>query len=242
MALAHVLGGRAVHHDAAAGLELPGALPGVDDEGAAAQARHADLEGGERAQRGIEEQQPEHLAGERARLGLRLQAARELEQRQHLLAGEIGQVEEALHARLRSEQRVAQHVDVLFLEDVGRQQAQDVRIARGAREDAALEQLGLDLPWPAAAVRSPTSSPAPWCAVTGSDDAAARGCRRRCARTRSSSPSDSMASITASMAAQAIGPPPKVVPRASSLSARGDARPTSAAPRTGSRCPAPWRW
>ena len=97
-ALAHVLRGAAVHDHARAGLQLPTALTGVDDQGAPTKACHGDLEGGQRAQRWIEEHQPHDLAGERARLGLTLQVPRELDEREHLLAGEVGEVEEALHA------------------------------------------------------------------------------------------------------------------------------------------------
>ena len=49
-ALAHVFRRGAVHDDADAGLQLPAALAGVNDEGAAAEARHGHLEGGEGAQ------------------------------------------------------------------------------------------------------------------------------------------------------------------------------------------------
>ena len=69
-AFANMFRRRAIHDGAAARLELPGALAGGDDERVAAQARHRRLERRQRAQRGIEEQQAEDLAGERLRLGL----------------------------------------------------------------------------------------------------------------------------------------------------------------------------
>src|SRR6185437_13413983 len=74
------------------------ALSRSDDERAAAEPRHARLEGGERAQRRIEEEESQDLARERVRLRMRLEAARQLEERQHLLALEVRQVEETLHA------------------------------------------------------------------------------------------------------------------------------------------------
>ncbi len=90
------------------------------------------------------------------------------------------------------------------------------------------EQLGLDLPSPAGVVRRPISKPAPW---WPSPDPRCRccGCSSPTRRTRSSRSSDSIASMTASIAAQAIGPPPKVVPSRSSFSAADTARDISSA-------------
>ena len=68
-ALAHMFGCRAVHDGAEPRLELPGALARGDDERRAAEPRHADLEGRERAQRGIEEHQAQDPADERAERG-----------------------------------------------------------------------------------------------------------------------------------------------------------------------------
>ena len=96
-ALADVLGAAAVHHRAEPGLELPGPLPRGDHERAAAEPLHADLEGGERAQRGVEEHEPQDLSRERARLGMSLEAASEREEIEHLVSAEIGEVEEVLH-------------------------------------------------------------------------------------------------------------------------------------------------
>ncbi len=90
--LAHMLGGRAVHDRTQARLELPGPLPRSDDEGAAAEPGHARLEGRQCAQRGIEEDQPEDLAGERMRLGMALQPAGKLQQRDDLVALEIRKI------------------------------------------------------------------------------------------------------------------------------------------------------
>src|SRR6185312_4870115 len=95
---AHVLRCCTAHDGTEPRLELPGALSGSDHERAAPEPRHAGLEGGERAQRRIEEKEPQYPAGERMRLGTRLEAARQLEQRQHFLALEVGEIEEALHA------------------------------------------------------------------------------------------------------------------------------------------------
>src|SRR5581483_3251110 len=79
-------------------LELPGALPWRDDERAAAQTGHARLERSQGSQRGIEEQQPQHLARQRLRLRPDLETPRKLEQRAELLPRKIPQVEKALHA------------------------------------------------------------------------------------------------------------------------------------------------
>ena len=83
---AHMLRGCAIHDRAAPRLELPGALAGGDHEGVAAQPRHRRLHRRERAQRGIEEQQAEDLAGERMRLRLLRQTFGEREQLDDLLA------------------------------------------------------------------------------------------------------------------------------------------------------------
>ena len=56
------------------------------------------LEGGQGAQRRIEEHQPEDLAGERPRLRLLLQRLGKRQQIEDLLAREIGEVQEAPHA------------------------------------------------------------------------------------------------------------------------------------------------
>ena len=97
-ALANVLGRRPVHDGVQPGLELPGSLSGRDDEGVAAQPRHARLERGQGAQRGVEENQPQDLARERPRLRPVLQGLRERQQIEDLVAAEVGQIEEALHA------------------------------------------------------------------------------------------------------------------------------------------------
>ena len=79
-AFAHVLRGRAVHHGAETSFELPRALARRDHERRATQLRHASLERRQRAQRRVEEHEPENLARERLRLRLRFQPAREIEQ------------------------------------------------------------------------------------------------------------------------------------------------------------------
>ncbi len=80
------------------GLQLPRSLSRRDHEGGAAEPRHAGLEGGQGAQRRIEEHQSQDLAGERLRLRLVLQRLRQRQQIEDLLAAEIGEIEEALHA------------------------------------------------------------------------------------------------------------------------------------------------
>jgi hypothetical protein len=79
MPFANVLRGGAVHDGVQPCLELPGALARGDDERAAAEARHAGLERGQRAQRGIEKHQAQYLAGQRLRLRFVLQRLRERE-------------------------------------------------------------------------------------------------------------------------------------------------------------------
>ena len=143
-AFAHVLGGRAAHLNTEARLQLPGALARGDDERTAAQPRHARLKRGQGPQRGIEKQQAEDLAGERLRLRMLLQATGKIQQRDDFvaLAGRRGRGSASCR---QIRQRVPQHVDVLLLEDERRQQPQDVGVAGGAGQDAALEQLRLDL-------------------------------------------------------------------------------------------------
>ena len=96
-ALADVLGAAAVHHRAEPCFELPGPLSRGDHERTAAEPLHADLEGGERAQRGIEEHETQDLARQCTRFRMRLEAACEREEVQHLVSAEVGQVEEVLH-------------------------------------------------------------------------------------------------------------------------------------------------
>ena len=92
-----MLSGSAVHHDTDARLELPGALARRDHDRGAAEPVHASLEGSERAQRRVEEDEAENTSFERARLRSLLQSAREREQIEYLLAVEIGQIDEAQH-------------------------------------------------------------------------------------------------------------------------------------------------
>src|SRR5205823_5483928 len=164
-ALAHVLGGRAIHHHPRAGLELPAALPRADDEGVAAEARHGGLEGCQRAQRRIEEQQPQDPPGQRARLGLLFQAPRELQERQHLVALEVREIEKTLHAgSSRSASR-------------SRSTCCSSRMSGGSRRSTCGSlavpvrmQHSSSSAWISFAgrlVRSPTSRPTPWCALTG---------------------------------------------------------------------------
>ena len=93
---------------------------------------------------GLKKTRARTFAGERRRLRMRLQPRGERQQIEHLLAGQVRQIDETLHGRIFPS-AVDQGVDVLVLEDERRQQAHDVRIAAGAGEDAALEQLRLDL-------------------------------------------------------------------------------------------------
>src|SRR5271166_2200253 len=77
--------------------QLPSALPRRDHETAAAEARHAGLKRGERAQARIEEHESQDFAGERARLGTLLEALGECQEIEYLLAREISEIEKALH-------------------------------------------------------------------------------------------------------------------------------------------------
>jgi hypothetical protein len=104
---------------------------------------------------------------------------------------------------------------VFGFEDKRWQQAQHARVGAGAGEDVALEQLA----WISRAGRlqtSPSRKPAPWMAVTGPTTQVPRICSDS-VRTRSSRPSSRITASTVSMAAQAIGPPPKVVPSSPTL-------------------------
>src|SRR5581483_3488919 len=139
--LAHVLRCCTAHDGTEPRLELPGALSGSDYERAAPEPRHAGLEGGERAQRWIEEKEPQDPAGERMRLGTRLQAARQLEQRQHFLALEVGEIEEALHAsshRLTSTPTPSRHSFASRHRDVPRR-----RRWRSLEQKTALSRFGV---------------------------------------------------------------------------------------------------
>src|SRR5256886_914736 len=209
-ALAHVLGGRAIHHDPGTGLELPAALPRADDERVAAEARHGGLEGCQRAQRRIEEQEPQDPPGQRARLGLLFQAPRELQERQHLVAPEVREIEKALHT---GSSRSASRSRSTCCSS--RMSGGSSRSTCGSLAVPVRMQHSSSSAWISFAgrvVRSPTSRPAPWCAVTGPRTQLLR-IYALTRRTRSSSRSFLMAAMTASIAAHAIGPPPKVVPR-----------------------------
>ena len=67
-------------------------------------------------------------------------------------------------------------------------------------------------PSPGGACAGRSRKPAPWMPTTGPTTQVSRICRAS-SRTLASRPSLSMMSTTASISAQAIGPPPKVVPR-----------------------------
>src|SRR4051812_45426863 len=90
----------AIHDSAASSFELPGAVACGDHEGIPAQSRHRCLEGRQRAQRGIEEQQTKNLAGQGLWFGSRLQAFREREQFDDLLARQVREIEKIVHGML----------------------------------------------------------------------------------------------------------------------------------------------
>src|SRR2546430_913473 len=198
-ALAHVLGGRAIHHDPGTGLELPAALPRADDERVAAEARHGGLEGCQRAQRRIEEQEPQDPPGQRARLGLLFQAPRELQERQHLVAPEVREIEKALHT---GSSRSASRSRSTCCSS--RMSGGSSRSTCGSLAVPVRMQHSSSSAWISFAgrvVRSPTSRPAPWCAVTGPRTQLLR-IYALTRRTRSSSRSFLMAAMTASIAAR----------------------------------------
>jgi len=94
---AYVFRRRAVHDRARARLDVPGALSRRHDERRAAETQHAGLEGGERSQRWVHEQQAEDPARQRARLRPGVEPAREVDQVDDLFAREVCKVEKALH-------------------------------------------------------------------------------------------------------------------------------------------------
>ena len=81
------------------------------------------------------------------------------------------------------------------------------------------EQLRLHFLRGPAAAAGPVRKPAPWKPVTGPTMQVSRMYVRHAPHVARAGSRDSMASITASIAAQAMGPPPNVVPSASSLMA-----------------------
>jgi hypothetical protein len=94
-----VLGGAGVHHRAGPGLDLPRALARSHDERRPAESHHPGLEGRQRSQRRVHEQQPQDLSGQRVGLRVLLQPACECYQVGDLVAREIVKVEEALHRK-----------------------------------------------------------------------------------------------------------------------------------------------
>ena len=186
--------------------------PGVDHERGAAEPRHARLERGERAQRRIEEQQAENLSGERLRLRLLRQPVARASSSVEDLARAARSARSRKRFMRRCRQRGAQQVDVLLLEDERRQQAQD-------RSDRALVPARMPLPAAPPGCPSPAGSCAgrqearPWKPVDRTDDAGLADVGRTRAARCASRSSVSIASMTASTTAQAIGPPPNVVPR-----------------------------
>src|ERR1700683_3476146 len=96
-----MLGGAPVHDCTGAAFETPGPLTRRNHERIPPKARHGSLERGQRAQRRIEEEEPEDFPGQRLWLRMRLQPAREREQSEHLIALKICKIDKALHGELR---------------------------------------------------------------------------------------------------------------------------------------------
>ena len=122
-----------------------------------------------------------------------------------LLAREVRQIEEALHVGQARSSASRSMSTCSSSRMKGGSSRRHVAVARRAREDVALQQLALDLLGRAAGAQ-PEQEALALVAVTGPTmQVLADVVRRRAARCSSRS-SDSMASITASMAAQAMRP------------------------------------
>src|SRR5437660_3976090 len=215
-ALPHMFGGGAIHHDRRPRLELPGALARGDHERAAAEPGHSGLERGEGAQRGVEEDEPENLARERMRLRILLQPPAELEQRQHLVALEIREIDKTLHGGRSANASLSMSTCSSSRMNGGSSRSTCVSLAVPVRIPHSSSSAWICLA--GRLVRNPVRKPAPWWPVTGPTMQLSRmyaATRLTC----SSRFCDSIASMTASITAQAIGPPPNVVPRDSTWSA-----------------------
>ena len=216
----------AIHHGAEAGLELPGALAGRDHERVAAQPRHAGLERGQRAQAGVHEQQAQHLAGQCLRVGATARVA---------WRARPGRARQRVSRSARSTKRFMSYREVdqpsRLSAAASRSTSASLRVKggsrrrmfgspAGARQDVVfVEQRLLHVLGRALGQMQAGEEARALVADDGSDHAGACGCTRHTRRTLASRSSFSMASMVASMAAQAMGPAPKVVPRASIFTA-----------------------
>ena len=123
-------------------LELPRALPGRDDERRPAELRHPGLHRAQRAERRIQEQEPEHAAAQHVAARGLLERSRRARAGARSSAGSSSrQIHEALHRIAQVRERRDELRDVLLLEDQRRQQPDDVRDRsrrrRGCRARAA---------------------------------------------------------------------------------------------------------
>src|SRR5664280_222123 len=234
--VAHVLGGVAVHHDAVAGLELPGALARRDHERGTPELGDAGLHRGQRPQRRVHEQERHDAAAQRVGKRSAFQLAGAREHRFEAVVGEIVEVEEALHGCIS------------FSAATSSSTCASSRISGGSRRTtwgSALPPARIPFPRRRAStslagetVRRPSRNPIPCTAVTGPTRHSLRS-RADSRRTRASRPSASIVAITASASAIASGPPPNVVPRSPFLIPAASASPTSTAP-TGKPPPSPF--
>ena len=71
-----------------------------------------------------------------------------------------GEIKKALHADIFARASL-KRIHVAFVQDVGRQQTQNVRIAAGAGEDVLGHAAPPELPWPDARSSGPTKIPRP---------------------------------------------------------------------------------
>src|SRR5436305_4709785 len=222
-----MLGGSAVHHHAVAGLQNPRPLPRGDDERASPQPRHPGLERGEGAQRRIEEEESEDLPAERLRLRRAFQVRGQGEEILDLLRPERGQIEEILHAGTSESARARAATWASSSTRGGRRRTTFGSPLVPAR--IPLVSSSSTIARAGRVVLRPRRKPSPWMPVTGPTWQVSRMSLESCC-TRGRRPSSSMASITASIRAQARGPPPKVVPRSPALSPWPTASLTSRAP------------
>ena len=189
---------------------------------------------------GLKNSRPRIFPASACGSGWLLQAFGERQQLDDLLARQVRQVEEVVHAELQIDQRGAQPVDVFLFEYEGGQQAQDRRIACGAGEDVPGQQRLLHILGGFVELAARAEIPGPGSRSTGPTLQVSR--RYADTRRTLASRSSCLDGVeVASATAQAIGPPPNVVPRFSSLSRRGDRRRQQQRRHRESRCPAPWR-
>src|SRR5690606_28822351 len=147
-------------------------------------------------------QQAQHLAGQGLRLGVFLQAPRQGEEISDFLAAEVGEIEEAVHAGISANAARSRSTCSAASVYGGSRR----RIWGSALVPARMSRWSSAF-WMSLAGRevlSPSRNPAPCAPVTGPTMQVSR-ISAEILRTLASSSSRSMASITASTTAQAMG-------------------------------------